>query len=66
VSRATIDRAIVAGGLTTVEQVANATRASTGCGSCAGDLVAILAEHRSSDRNKAGTAAKPLPGSIAA
>jgi ferredoxin-nitrate reductase len=66
VSRATIDRAIVAGSLTTLEQVAHATRASTGCGSCAGDVVSIIAEHRSSERNRDGTAAKPLPGTIAA
>jgi NAD(P)H-nitrite reductase large subunit len=66
VSRASIDRAIVAGGLTTLEQVANATRASTGCGGCAADVVAILGDHRSSDRNNPGTEAKPLPGTIAA
>jgi ferredoxin-nitrate reductase len=66
VSRGAIDRAIVAGGLTTLEQVANATRASTGCGSCAIEVRAILAAHRSSGGNTDGTAGKPRPGTIAA
>jgi NAD(P)H-nitrite reductase large subunit len=66
VPRGVIDRAIARGGLTTLEQVANATRASTGCGSCAGDVLAILAEHRSSERNTDGMAAKPPAGTIAA
>jgi ferredoxin-nitrate reductase len=66
VSRGSIDRAIAAGGLTTLEQIANATRASTGCGSCAGDVRAILAAHRSSAGNTDGTAEKSRPGTIAA
>jgi ferredoxin-nitrate reductase len=66
VTREEIDRAIVAKGLTTVEQVANATRASTGCGSCAADVRTILERHRSSSRNTDGTAAKPPPATIAA
>jgi ferredoxin-nitrate reductase len=66
VSRGEIDRVIAANGLTTVEQVANATRASTGCGSCAGDVQAILERHRSSSRNTDGTAVKPPAATIAA
>jgi ferredoxin-nitrate reductase len=42
-----IDRAIVARGLTTVAQIANATRASTGCGGCASEVRAMLERHRS-------------------
>jgi len=45
VTRGTIESAIRANGLTTVAAVGRATRASTGCGSCAGDVEAILAEH---------------------
>jgi NAD(P)H-nitrite reductase large subunit len=66
ITRAEIDRVIAANGLTTLEQVANATRASTGCGSCAVDVRAILEQHRSSSRNTDGTAAKPLAVSMAA
>jgi ferredoxin-nitrate reductase len=66
VTRGEIDRVVVANGLTTVEQVAAATRASTGCGSCAGDVRTILERHRSPSRNTDGTAVKPLPGTIAA
>jgi ferredoxin-nitrate reductase len=47
-----IDAAIVARGLTTVAGVARATRASTGCGGCAGEVRAILERHRSSARNR--------------
>jgi ferredoxin-nitrate reductase len=46
-----IDRAITAGGLTTVAQVAHATRASTGCGGCVADVRALVDRHRSSSRN---------------
>ncbi len=45
VTAGTVDEAIRARGLTTVAQVANATRASTGCGGCAGDVRALLARH---------------------
>jgi NAD(P)H-nitrite reductase large subunit len=46
-----IDRAIIARGLTTVAGVAKATRASTGCGGCTGEVRALLERHRSSARN---------------
>ena len=42
VSRGTIAAAIRAGAAT-AEQVADATRASTGCGSCSGDVCRLLA-----------------------
>ncbi|MGI8410969.1 MAG: molybdopterin-dependent oxidoreductase [Solirubrobacteraceae bacterium] len=74
VTRGTIESAIRAGGLTTVAAVGRATRASTGCGSCAIDVEAILAEHvavaerdpdeaglSSRDRNISGTGGKPEP-----
>jgi NAD(P)H-nitrite reductase large subunit len=47
-----IDAAIVARGLTTVAGVAKATRASTGCGGCTGEVKAMLERHRSSARNR--------------
>ena len=65
VSASTIDDAIAARGLTTVAQVANATRASTGCGGCAADVRALLARHSSSARNTRDQEAKPLPARIA-
>jgi ferredoxin-nitrate reductase len=46
VSREDIERAIVAGGLERVEQVAAATAASTGCGGCRPGVEALLAEAR--------------------
>jgi NAD(P)H-nitrite reductase large subunit len=49
VTGGTIEEAIARGGLTTLAQVSNATRAATGCGSCARDVEALLA--RSSARN---------------
>jgi NAD(P)H-nitrite reductase large subunit len=68
VTRGQIDTAIRVGGLTTLEQIGVATRASTGCGGCARDVVAILTEHaaRSSDGNIGGTVGKPATGTIAA
>ncbi|WP_139557896.1 nitrogenase iron-molybdenum cofactor biosynthesis protein NifE [Methylotetracoccus oryzae] len=42
VARGTIEDAIVAGGLTTVEAVSEQTQAGTGCGSCIGKLDKIL------------------------
>jgi NAD(P)H-nitrite reductase large subunit len=59
-----IDDAIRRGGLRTLAQVAKATRASTGCGSCAADVEARLA--RSSARNTEETVAKPAEGRMAA
>jgi NAD(P)H-nitrite reductase large subunit len=57
-----IDRAIVARGLTTVAGVANATRASTGCGGCATEVRALLERHRSSSGNTGDQDAKsPIP-----
>ena len=59
VTRGAIDGAIVAGGLTTVTAVSRATRAATGCGSCAGDVERVLAAHEgSSIRNRAVMEAK--------
>jgi ferredoxin-nitrate reductase len=49
VTSGTIEEAIARGGLTTLAQVSGATRAATGCGSCARDVEALLA--RSSARN---------------
>jgi ferredoxin-nitrate reductase len=69
VTRGALDAAIRDGGLDTLEQLAGATRASTGCGSCAGEIRALLAAHRdsrSSDRNTRGTLGKPAGGTIAA
>jgi NAD(P)H-nitrite reductase large subunit len=43
VSRETIERAIAAGGLERVEQVAAATAASTGCGGCRPGVERLLA-----------------------
>jgi ferredoxin-nitrate reductase len=51
VTAGAIDAAIAARGLTTLAGVAKATRASTGCGGCAGEVRAILERHRSSARN---------------
>jgi NAD(P)H-nitrite reductase large subunit len=65
VTRAEIDDAIRARALRTVAQVGNATRAATGCGSCARDVQALLDEH-SSARNTQGTAEKPPVGTIPA
>jgi ferredoxin-nitrate reductase len=43
VSRTEIEAAVRRGGLTTVAQVGRATRAGTGCGSCARDIARVLA-----------------------
>jgi ferredoxin-nitrate reductase len=64
VSRASILSAIATGGLRTVAQVASATRASTGCGSCVREIEALLAG--SSDRNTANTAMKRPASTIPA
>jgi ferredoxin-nitrate reductase len=61
-----IDRAIVARGLTTVAGVAKATRASTGCGGCTGEVRAILERHRSSARNTSDQGPKSPSPTMAA
>jgi len=64
VRRDAIESAIATGGLTSLTAVSRATRAATGCGSCAGDVERILADHdaarleRSSSRNTSVTGAK--------
>ncbi|HWT92379.1 MAG TPA: FAD-dependent oxidoreductase [Solirubrobacteraceae bacterium] len=65
VSAREIDQAITAGGLTTLAQVANATRASTGCGGCAGEVRALIESHRSPSRNRTEHDGKPAPATIA-
>jgi bacterioferritin-associated ferredoxin len=45
VTRAEIDDAIRARALRTVAQVGNATRAGTGCGSCARDIQTLIDAH---------------------
>jgi ferredoxin-nitrate reductase len=65
VTRAEIEDAIQARALRTVAQVGNATRAATGCGSCARDVQALLDEH-SSARNTPGTAGKSRVGTMTA
>jgi NAD(P)H-nitrite reductase large subunit len=65
VTRAEIDDAIRARALRTVAQVGNATRAATGCGSCARDVQALLDEH-SSARNTRGTEEKSPVGTMTA
>jgi ferredoxin-nitrate reductase len=59
VTAGAIDAAIAARGLTTLAGVAKATRASTGCGGCSGEVRAILERHRSSARNTSDQEAKP-------
>jgi NAD(P)H-nitrite reductase large subunit len=64
VTAGAIRDAIRARGLTTVVQVANATRASTGCGGCATDVGALL--RRSSARNTRDQEPKPVAARIGA
>nr|MBA3300696.1 (2Fe-2S)-binding protein [Thermoleophilaceae bacterium] len=45
-----LDDAIRARALTTVAEVGTATRAGTGCGSCAPDIERVLAVHRAETR----------------
>ena len=64
VTRGTIDAAIAGGGLTSAAAVSRATRAATGCGSCAADVDRLLAEHDparegSRSRNTSVTGRKP-------
>jgi len=49
VTRGALRAAIRAGGLTDVAQVANATRATTGCGSCAPDVARLCSSTRNTD-----------------
>ncbi|MGH2950250.1 MAG: FAD-dependent oxidoreductase, partial [Solirubrobacteraceae bacterium] len=67
VTRETIEQAIAAGGLTSLPAVSRATRAATGCGSCAGDVERLLAardREGSSIRNTSVTAVKRRLGTI--
>jgi ferredoxin-nitrate reductase len=64
VTAGAIDDAIRARGLTTLPQVANATRATTGCGSCAAEVGELLARHSSSARNTRDQDAKSLHATI--
>jgi ferredoxin-nitrate reductase len=65
VTAGAIDEAIRARGLATVVQVANATRATTGCGGCAAEVGALLERHRSSARNTEDQDAKSPHATIA-
>jgi NAD(P)H-nitrite reductase large subunit len=65
VTAGAIDGAIRARGLSTLAQVANATRATTGCGGCASDVRALLDRHSSSAGNTSDQDAKPPPATIA-
>jgi ferredoxin-nitrate reductase len=66
VTAGAIDDAIRARGLTTLPQVANATRATTGCGSCAAEVGELLARHSSSARNTRDQDAKSPHATIGA
>jgi ferredoxin-nitrate reductase len=73
VTRGEIQTAIRAGGLLTLTQVSRATRAATGCGSCAGEVDALLRESTpthpardSSTRNIDVTVAKQSQATIGA
>jgi ferredoxin-nitrate reductase len=70
VRRGTIEQAIAAGGLDSLAAVSRATRAATGCGSCAGDVERLIADRvadrreGSSTRNTSVTGRKPRPATI--
>jgi ferredoxin-nitrate reductase len=66
VSAGAIDDAILARGLTTLSQVAKATRATTGCGGCAAEVRDLLARHSSSARNRRDQDAKSPHATIEA
>jgi ferredoxin-nitrate reductase len=72
VTRGAIESAIAANGLTSLTAVSRATRAATGCGSCAGDVERLIAEHDgvrregSSIRNTSVTGRKPRLATIEA
>ncbi|MHB8533744.1 MAG: FAD-dependent oxidoreductase, partial [Solirubrobacteraceae bacterium] len=71
VTRGEIQTAIRTGGLLTLTQVGRVTRAATGCGSCAGEVEALLraadeATRDSSSRNIDVTARKQSPATIEA
>jgi len=52
VSRGALRAAIRAGGLTDVAQVANATRATTGCGSCTPEVAALCSSTRNTNETE--------------
>jgi len=58
VTRGEIEGAVRARGLRSAAEVGRATRAGTGCGSCVGEIEALLREQDSSTRNRDVTAAK--------
>jgi len=58
VTRREIEGAVRARGLRSAAEVGRATRAGTGCGSCVGEIEALLREQDSSTRNRDVTAAK--------
>jgi ferredoxin-nitrate reductase len=58
VTRGEIETAVRAGGLGSVVEVGRETRAGTGCGSCVGEIEALLRERDSSIRNTDVTAGK--------
>ncbi len=62
-TRGEVMGAIRGEGLTTLAEVAGATGASTGCGSCAGEVEELLAGH-SSSRNTQVKGQKPEPATI--
>ena len=64
VTRGQLIDAIRGGGLSTLAGLGRATRAGTGCGSCVGDLEALLAQ--SSASNAQDGEAKPLDAGVAA
>jgi NAD(P)H-nitrite reductase large subunit len=66
VTAGAIDAAIAARGLTTLAGVAKATRASTGCGGCAGEVRTILERHRSSARNTSDESRKSASPTMSA
>jgi NAD(P)H-nitrite reductase large subunit len=66
VTAGAIDRAIAARGLTTLAGVQKATRASTGCGGCTGEVRAILERHRSSGGNRSDAERQPPSPTITA
>ncbi len=58
VTRGEIEAAVRAGGLASAVEVGRETRAGTGCGSCVGEIEALLRERDSSIRNTDVTAGK--------
>jgi ferredoxin-nitrate reductase len=64
VTRGEIETAVRAGGLRSTTEVGRQTRAGTGCGSCLGEIEALLRERDSSTRNTGVTAGKRRPSTI--